>query len=162
MLTFATIDTTDGPFTVVEDDGAVVAAGWSADAAAVLSRSTRAGEPFAPGACASADAVRAFYDGDPTALDEVRIEARGTEFRQRVWQALRQIPPGQTRTYGEVAAALGNPGASRAVGAACGANAIALLIPCHRVTGANGSLTGFAWGTDVKRSVLARESAGAA
>jgi methylated-DNA-[protein]-cysteine S-methyltransferase len=158
MLTYETLDTPDGPFTVVEDHGEVVAAGWSADAHALVARSRHRGEVASPGALASADAVRAFYGGDADAVAKTRIGPVGTEFRMRVWDALRAIPAGETRTYGEVAAALGSPNASRAVGAGCGANAIALFIPCHRVTGANGALTGFAWGVDVKRSLLARES----
>ena len=157
MLTYETLETPDGPFTVIEDHEAVVAAGWSADAQAVLARSARRGEAAAPGQVAAAGAVRAFYRGDADAAASVRIGPAGTDFRMRVWDALRAIPAGQTRTYGEVAAALGSPNASRAVGAACGANAIALFIPCHRVTGSNGALTGFAWGVDVKRSLLARE-----
>ncbi len=84
---------------------------------------------------------------------------RGTVFRQRVWAALRAIPRGQTRTYGQVAAEVGAPGAARAVGAACGANAVMLLIPCHRVVGAGGSLGGFAAGLDRKRALLELERA---
>ncbi|GIG55019.1 methylated-DNA--[protein]-cysteine S-methyltransferase [Demequina activiva] len=159
MLTYETLDTPDGPFTVVEADAAVVAAGWSADADELLARSRHRGEAASPGAVASADAVRAYYDGDADAVAATRIGPVGTEFRVRVWDALHAIPAGETRTYGEVAAALGSPNASRAVGAACGANAIALFIPCHRVTGAYGALTGFAWGVDVKRSLLERERA---
>lgn len=157
MLTYETLDTPDGPFTVVESGGTVVAAGWSADAHALLERSVHRGETAGTGRLASADAVRAFYGGDADAVAEVRIGPAGTDFRMRVWDALRTIPTGETRTYGQVAASLGRPGSSRAVGAACGANAIALFVPCHRVTGANGALTGFAWGVDVKRSLLARE-----
>ena len=158
MLTYDTIDTPDGHFTVVEDAGIVVAAGWSADAPAVLARSTRRGEAVTQAEAASADAVAAYYGGDSSALGEVRIGPAGTDFRVRVWEALRAIPAGEVRTYGAVATDLGSPGASRAVGAACGANAIALFVPCHRVTGANGALTGFAWGTAVKRSLLEREA----
>ena len=158
MLTYETLDTPDGPFTVVEAASTVVAAGWSTDAHELLARSRHRGEAADPGAVASADAVRAYYTGDADAVAKVRIGPAGTDFRMRVWDALRAIPAGETRTYGEVAAALGTPNASRAVGAACGANAVALFIPCHRVTGANGALTGFAWGVGVKRSLLARET----
>ena len=157
MLSYETIDTVDGPFTVVEDGGAVLASGWSADAREVLDRSTRRGEAVTAGVCASAAAARDFYAGDDGALAGVRIGSAGTAFRMRVWEALRAIPLGTVRTYGEVAASVGSPAASRAVGAACGANPIALFVPCHRVTGANGALTGFAWGLDVKRALLARE-----
>ncbi|MFV0633886.1 methylated-DNA--[protein]-cysteine S-methyltransferase [Demequina sp.] len=156
MVTYTTIDTPDGPFTVIERDGAVVAAAWSAEPAQVAARAGLEGAR--PGECASALAVRAYYDGDATALAGVALDVAGTEFRQRVWAALRAIPAGEVRTYGQVAAAVGSPAASRAVGGACGANPVALFIPCHRVQGAGGSLTGFAWGTDIKESLLAREA----
>ncbi|WP_084106633.1 methylated-DNA--[protein]-cysteine S-methyltransferase [Demequina sp. NBRC 110056] len=157
MLTHQTLDTPDGPFTVVERDGNVVAAAWSADPAEVAARAGLAGS--VDGTVQAADAVAAYYAGDASAPGRVPVEARGTAFRERVWEALRAIPAGETRTYGEVAQELGSPGASRAVGGACGANPIALFVPCHRVHGASGALTGFAWGVDVKRSLLARESA---
>lgn len=155
MLIHTTIATPDGPFTVVEDDGAVVAAGWSDSADAVAARAGRSGS--GEGECASASAVRGYYEGGADALARVPLDPRGTVFRQRVWDVLTTIPPGETRTYGSIATALGSPGASRAVGGACGANPIALFIPCHRVGGASGALTGFAWGVDIKRSLLARE-----
>jgi AraC family transcriptional regulator of adaptative response/methylated-DNA-[protein]-cysteine methyltransferase len=87
----------------------------------------------------------------------IPLDVRGTAFQQRVWQALRDIPPGETRSYGELAAALGNPNASRAVGGANGANNIAVLIPCHRVVQADGSLGGYAYGPEIKAELLKRE-----
>ncbi len=87
----------------------------------------------------------------------IPLDVKGTAFQQRVWQALRAIPPGETRSYGELAAALGKPGASRAVGGANGANHIAVLIPCHRVIAADGGLGGYAYGTAIKAELLARE-----
>lgn len=154
------IDTPDGPFTVVESaDGTVVAAGWSADLEAVAGRARIDAGDVAPRATASADAVRAWYAGDTRALDAIPVEQSGTAFQSAVWAALREIPSGEVRRYGEMAAAMGSPGASRAVGAACGRNAVALFVPCHRVVGASGKLTGFAWGVEVKQSLLAREGA---
>jgi AraC family transcriptional regulator of adaptative response/methylated-DNA-[protein]-cysteine methyltransferase len=88
------------------------------------------------------------------------LDIRGTAFQQRVWQALRAIPSGETRSYAEVAQAIGAPRASRAVAAACAANAIAVAVPCHRVLRSDGSITGYRWGPDRKRSLLARESEG--
>lgn len=85
------------------------------------------------------------------------IRMEGTPFQLRVWQALQQIPYGSTRSYGELAALLGNPGASRAVGMACNKNPLLLIVPCHRVIGANGRLTGFACGLDIKRHLLSLE-----
>jgi len=155
-----TIDTADDPFTLVENgNGEVVAAGWSADAGTVAARAGVAIGDLTPGECAASAAVRAFYAGDLDAPTRVPVAQRGTEFQLAVWEALRTIPLGNVRRYGELAAELGNPGASRAVGAACGRNAVALFVPCHRVVGASGALTGFAWGVDVKRSLLAREGA---
>ncbi|MEM7689658.1 MAG: bifunctional DNA-binding transcriptional regulator/O6-methylguanine-DNA methyltransferase Ada [Pseudomonadota bacterium] len=88
----------------------------------------------------------------------IPLDVKGTAFQQRVWKALRDIPSGETRSYGELAAALGNPKASRAVGSANGANNIAVLIPCHRVVQADGSIGGYAYGPDIKRELLRRES----
>lgn len=86
------------------------------------------------------------------------LDIRGTAFQQRVWQALRAIPCGQTISYGELASRLGNPRAVRAVARACGANPIAVVVPCHRVVGSDGALTGYRWGIDNKRRLLAREA----
>lgn len=157
MRTHDIVPTPDGPFTVIEDDGVVVAAGWVDDPVALAARSRVSGGPGERGTVRAADAVAGYYAGDTSAVAAVPVAITGTAFRSLVWDALRAIPAGEVRTYGEVAAALGNPGASRAVGAACGANPVALFVPCHRVTGASGALTGFAWGVEVKRSLLARE-----
>ncbi|UVI38078.1 bifunctional DNA-binding transcriptional regulator/O6-methylguanine-DNA methyltransferase Ada [Qipengyuania spongiae] len=88
---------------------------------------------------------------------DIPLDVKGTAFQQRVWQALREIPAGETRSYGQLAAALGNPKASRAVGGANGANNIAVLIPCHRVIAADGGLGGYAYGTTIKSELLRRE-----
>ncbi|MBC7831111.1 MAG: bifunctional DNA-binding transcriptional regulator/O6-methylguanine-DNA methyltransferase Ada [Hyphomicrobium sp.] len=85
------------------------------------------------------------------------LDVRGTAFQQQVWAALREIPPGETATYGEIARRIGKPAAVRAVGTACGANRIAVAIPCHRVVGIDGKLTGYRWGVQRKRSLLDRE-----
>ena len=85
------------------------------------------------------------------------VDVRGTAFQQRVWQELRRIPRGETRSYGEIAAAVGAPGGARAVGQACGSNPVAIVVPCHRVVQASGALGGYAWGLDVKRQLLERE-----
>ena len=87
------------------------------------------------------------------------FHVRATAFQQRVWQALLQIPRGQTRTYSQIAAAVGSPKAVRAVGTACGSNLLAVVIPCHRVVGSDGKLTGYRWGTDRKRQLLELEHA---
>jgi len=88
---------------------------------------------------------------------DLPLAARGTAFQRRVWQELRRIPFGETRSYGEVAERLGNPNAMRAVGAANGKNPIAIIVPCHRVIGANGALTGFGGGLERKAYLLELE-----
>ena len=88
----------------------------------------------------------------------IPLDVKGTAFQQRVWAQLRQIPAGETRSYGELAAALGQPSASRAVGGANGANNIAVLIPCHRVIQADGTLGGYAYGAQIKEELLKREA----
>ena len=85
------------------------------------------------------------------------LDVRATAFQQRVWKALQEIPRGETRSYSEVAAQLGAPTATRAVAAACGANPVAIAVPCHRVVGKNGSLTGYRWGVERKQKLLAAE-----
>lgn len=85
------------------------------------------------------------------------LDLRGTPFQLRVWDALRKIPCGRTRTYGQVARAVGSPRAFRAVGASCGSNPIPIIVPCHRVVGSNGSLTGFGGGLSLKEKLLAHE-----
>ena len=82
------------------------------------------------------------------------LDLRGTDFQKRIWHALQSIPEGQTRTYGEIAASTGNPGAARAVGQACGANRLAVLVPCHRAVPASGGMGGFRWGVHWKEWLL--------
>ena len=108
------------------------------------------------------DVVRAFdeyFDGKLDALDGIRTATGGTPFQRTVWQALRQIEPGTTKSYGQLAADIGRAGASRAVGAANGANPIAIVVPCHRVIGADGTLTGYGGGLARKEWLLRHERA---
>jgi AraC family transcriptional regulator of adaptative response/methylated-DNA-[protein]-cysteine methyltransferase len=104
--------------------------------------------------------VLGFLDEPRLALD-LPLDLRGTAFQQRVWRALRQIPPGETRTYGEVAAAIGDPRAVRAVARSCATNPVSLAVPCHRVIGKDGDLTGYRWGVPRKRALLEKERAAA-
>jgi methylated-DNA-[protein]-cysteine S-methyltransferase len=99
----------------------------------------------------------AYFDGELSALDDVRIATGGTPFQRAVWKSLRTIEPCTTKSYGRIAADLGRATASRAVGAANGANPIAIIVPCHRVIGANGALTGYAGGLPHKRWLLEHE-----
>ena len=101
--------------------------------------------------------IMAYLEGKRKQLD-FPIRMVGTPFQQRVWRALQQIPYGTTCTYGEIATAIGNPRASRAVGIGCNRNPLLLIVPCHRVIGVSGKLTGFAYGTGAKRWLLELES----
>ena len=103
-------------------------------------------------------ALNAYFKGELSALDEIETATGGTPFQREVWNALRTIPAGTTISYGQLAADLGRDGSARAVGAANGANPIAIIVPCHRVIGANGALTGFASGLDRKRWLLEHEA----
>ncbi len=120
---------------------------------------------FAPGSSPLLDdlagRLEAYFAGEPDALerDPLPLELPGTDFQRAVWAALRSIPRGRTRSYGEVAADLGRPGAARAVARANGQNRVAVLVPCHRVVGADGRLTGYAGGLWRKRWLLELEGA---
>ena len=117
-----------------------------ADIAAAPSRGLRA----------LADAARAAAEGTPQAR-ALPLDIRGTSFQWRVWRALTAIPLGQTRSYAEVARAIGQPRAVRAVARACATNPIAVVVPCHRVVGSDGSTGGYRWGIDTKRRLLRAE-----
>jgi len=101
--------------------------------------------------------LTAFFTGDWAALDGITVATGGTPFQRMVWAAVRRIGPGTTQSYGAVAAAIGRPGASRAVGLANGANPVAIVVPCHRVIGANAALTGYGGGLGRKAWLLAHE-----
>jgi O-6-methylguanine DNA methyltransferase len=109
----------------------------------------------APAAVSSA--LAAFFAGDLRAIDAITVATAGTAFQRRVWAALRRIPPAATTTYGTLAATLGNPRASRAVGLANGSNPIGIVVPCHRVVGSGGALTGYGGGIERKRWLLEHE-----
>ncbi len=114
----------------------------------------------APLPAAIAGALTAYFGGDMAALDALPVATGGSDFQRRVWTALRRIPAGETSGYGALAAQLGQPGAARAVGLANGANPIAIVVPCHRVIGASGALTGYAGGVERKRWLLRHEGVG--
>lgn len=105
------------------------------------------------------DTLLAYLRGDARDL-LLPLAVQGTAFQQRVWQELQAIPYGETRTYGQIAVALGQPTATRAVGHACGSNAAALVIPCHRALRADGSLSGYRWGLHRKDALLTLERFG--
>jgi methylated-DNA-[protein]-cysteine S-methyltransferase len=104
-------------------------------------------------------ALAAYFAGDLRAIERIPVDPGGTPFQRRVWEELRRIPVGETRSYRDVARAIGRPSATRAVGAANGANPVAVIVPCHRVVGADGTLTGYGGGLERKRWLLAHEGA---
>ncbi len=111
---------------------------------------------------ARVEAVLARLDGrKPTSLlaKDLAFDIRATAFQWQVWKALTEIPAGQTRSYGEIAAAIGHPGAARAVGRACATNPVSIVVPCHRAIGSTGGLTGYRWGVQRKKKLLEQEKA---
>lgn len=104
-------------------------------------------------------ALRAYFEGDRAAIERLSDAAAGSEFQRRVWRVLRAIPCGQTLSYAEVACRIGQPSAVRAVGLANGSNPVSIVVPCHRVIGSNGTLTGYGGGLERKRWLLAHEGA---
>ncbi|MEM8599042.1 MAG: methylated-DNA--[protein]-cysteine S-methyltransferase [Bacteroidota bacterium] len=158
MVYAADLATPLGPFlVVVNDDGALVRTAFASVSEAV----SLVGEPVVRDAecCAEAVAeVAAYFAGTRRTFD-LPLAPTGTPFQQRVWAALRALPYGATTSYGALAAHLGQPGAAQAVGRANAANPIPVVVPCHRVVGADGSLTGFLGGLDRKRALLRLEGA---
>jgi methylated-DNA-[protein]-cysteine S-methyltransferase len=113
----------------------------------------------APAPTAARRALDAYFGGDIGALDGLQVETGGTPFQRQVWAALRTIPAGETMSYGELARRIGRPTAVRAVGLANGSNPIGVIVPCHRVIGADGSLTGYGGGLPRKQWLLQHEGA---
>ncbi|OBG88000.1 cysteine methyltransferase [Mycobacterium sp. E3298] len=153
MIEYRTIDSPIGPLTLAGQDSVLT----------MLRMVDQTYEPsrtgWAPNATVfneATDQLNAYFAGELTEFD-FDFELRGSEFQRRVWKALQTIPYGETRSYGEIAEQIGAPGSARAVGLANGHNPIAIVVPCHRVIGANGSLTGYGGGLDRKRTLLALE-----
>lgn len=158
-IRWARVATTLGPMLLAATGKGVCRLSFGEDEADLRARFPKA--DLAPGDAAFAALlaqVVAAVEAPGTAPD-IPLDVRGTAFQERVWAELRKIPPGETRSYAELAAAAGNPKASRAAGSANGANHVSVLIPCHRVVRGDGSVGGYAWGTDIKRELLAREKA---
>jgi methylated-DNA-[protein]-cysteine S-methyltransferase len=158
--THVTVASPVGPLTIVAQDGAIVALYMDAQRHAPGPEAfglpgDPAEEPFA----AAAAQLTAYFAGQLTTFD-LPLAPAGTDFQRRVWDGLRQIPYGQTVSYGELARRLGSPAASRAVGLANGRNPISIVVPCHRVIGSDGSMTGYGGGLDRKRFLLALEQDG--
>ncbi|GGM32543.1 methylated-DNA--[protein]-cysteine S-methyltransferase [Dactylosporangium sucinum] len=160
-LSYATTGTPAGPFTtVVDGDGVVLASGWTTDVAELL-RLARLAGPAAQrdDVGDTTKAVRAYHEGDLTAIDAVPVRQHSGEFLMHAWDVLRRVPAGTPITYSEFAVRSGRPPAIRAAAQACGRNAAALFVPCHRVLRLDGTLGGFRWGLPVKRWLLDFEAA---
>jgi methylated-DNA-[protein]-cysteine S-methyltransferase len=157
----ATVSSPIGDLTIVAHAGRVCLLHFGANDASVC-RSLARGYPGVPvfadrDPAGAATALARYFDGDLAALDEIEVELNGTPFQQRVWKALRAIRPGTTCSYGDLARRIHAESAIRAVGAANGANPVALVVPCHRVIGSDGSLTGYGGGLHIKRWLLRHE-----
>jgi methylated-DNA-[protein]-cysteine S-methyltransferase len=161
MRSHTVIESPVGPLTLVAEAGAIVGLYMSLQRhrpddseLGALEPHGRRAEPFKT----TADQLEAYFAGTLTRFT-VPLAPRGTGFQHRVWAALQEIPYGQTESYGELAERIGSPGAARAVGLANGRNPIGIVIPCHRVVGSTGSLTGYGGGLDRKRHLLELERA---
>lgn len=155
----ATFDTPCGPFSVAVNAAGAVAATAFGDLPRLAQRLPAVCHLISDNGSRTVVVqreVHGFFAGKLRRFT-VPLAPAGTAFQRRVWDALLAIPYGETRSYGQLAAELGSPGASRAVGRANATNPICLLVPCHRVIGADGSLTGFAFGEDIKRRLLQLE-----
>lgn len=157
-ISYAVVETTLGPMLVAATDKGVCRLSFGEGREELEQRFPRAelvegGGRFSALLAQVIEAVE--QPGDSRAIP---LDVQGTAFQEAVWDALRAIPPGETRSYAEIAAAAGRPQAVRAAGSANGANNVAVLIPCHRVVRKDGSLGGYAYGTQIKRELLDREA----
>jgi AraC family transcriptional regulator of adaptative response/methylated-DNA-[protein]-cysteine methyltransferase len=156
-IRWAVVGTSMGPMLVAATDKGVCRLSFSEDESALRARFPEAvleqgGESFAALLGEVVAAVEA-----PGNHSHIPLDVKGTAFQEAVWQALRRIPPGETRSYAQIAAEVGKPGAVRAAGSANGANNVAVLIPCHRVIRSDGSLGGYAYGLEIKQRLLDKE-----
>jgi methylated-DNA-[protein]-cysteine S-methyltransferase len=158
---FEQVKTPDGVFTIIGNDmGRVLASGWTEQAEEALARIPRTLRPRAVqrGKTQAGQAVGAYYAGDLSAIDSIETQQPGTAFHLAGWAELRKIQAGTRLTYTDLAVHLGRASAVRAAASICAKNAAALFVPCHRVLRMDGSLGGFAWGLEVKQSLLKREA----
>ena len=157
MLSISTIHTPWAPLTVIAD-GACVVSSWFGETS---HHPIDLGAPVfkAPRIDVVTDAVAAWVEGDPTRLDDVEVRQHGGAFFEQVWMVMRDVPAGQTVSYGELAMRAGKPRAARAVGTACATNPVAPFVPCHRVLPAGGGLGAYAYGVAVKEALLRHEGA---
>lgn len=154
---YRVVDSPVGPLTIAGIGGVVTHLRMTDQSHAPADQAAWA--PAADGAFADVvEQLTRYFDGELTSFD-VAIELRGTDFQTKVWRALCDIPYGETWSYGELARHIGSPGSSRAVGLANGRNPVAIIVPCHRVIGADGSMTGYGGGIERKVHLLELERA---
>lgn len=156
MLRRAVIASPVGALTLVAEDAGLVAVLWPDDHPGRVPLPPQEEAPAHPLLVTAAAQLGEYFAGTRTAFD-LPLAPRGTEFQRAVWSALGAIPFGETRSYADIARALGRPAATRAVGAANGRNPLSIVLPCHRVLGSDGALTGFAGGLATKRYLLGLE-----
>ena len=157
MLTSQTLDSPVGSLTLIGSDRGLRAVLWPVerDGRVTFDEEIEPGDH--PILTTAANQIAEYLDGERSLFD-LPLDLVGSDFQIEVWNALCTIPHGQTRSYGELADALGRPGAARAVGAATGRNPVSIVVPCHRLVGSSGQLTGFAGGLDAKRWLLRHEA----
>lgn len=157
-MTFAskTMASPVGELTLLASHAGLAAVLWENDDPARVRLGPRVADPAHPVLVEAERQLGQYFAGGRRVFD-LPLDFRGTDFQRRVWAQLLAIPFGETRSYGEIACALGRPTATRAVGAANGRNPISIVAPCHRVIGRNGALTGFAGGLEAKQRLLALE-----
>lgn len=160
-LLTSTLDSPIGAIIVVTQAGRLCALEFvdemERSRARLATRFNAAALPDATDAAGVGGRLRRYFEGDLEAIQDIDVHATGTEFQQRVWHALRTIPIGSTLSYGQLAERIGNAKASRAVGLANSQNPIGIVVPCHRVIGANAELTGYAGGLERKKWLLRHE-----
>jgi methylated-DNA-[protein]-cysteine S-methyltransferase len=161
MVRLTTLPSPIGELTIAAHDAKVCLLHFGADLAGVRRYLQRwyPAEPIEshPDPAGAVGPLQAYFGGELDALDAIDVELNGTAFQKQVWAALRDVRAGTTAAYAEIARAISAPSAIRAVGAANGANPIAVIVPCHRIIGTNGSLTGYGGGLDRKRWLLEHE-----
>jgi len=159
-ITSHVIDSPIGPLTAFASDKGLVAISW-ADDPTVNGKYDDATDGMNDVLASTEEQLDEYFSGDRTIFD-LPLDLHGTEFQVQAWKALAEIPFGETTSYGKQAQKIGRPTAVRAIGAANGKNPVPIVLPCHRVVGANGSLTGFAGGLEIKRFLLDLESGASA
>jgi methylated-DNA-[protein]-cysteine S-methyltransferase len=156
-LFYKEIESPVGKLKLVASANALVGVSWEGEGPDRLRRDAQKVEGHHPILAEAERQLSEYFAGTRTEF-ELPLEPRGTEFQKKVWRSLRKIPFGTTKSYVEIARAIGSPRACRAVGAANGKNPLPIVVPCHRVVGANGALTGFGGGLETKAKLLALEA----